>query len=465
MLQGDDDDDQGHVQAMRSVHKSLPPNVIAPATPEEIFYVDCQTDPETQRQFVLWDDIVQAFDNAVQVRNKARVMPFLKSVDFKILEPRRISAVPNTVLDVVVVGEQVDSDVTPSKSITKESVPMLLQKETENMDKDVAVIPESATCTVRRNPAYGLVEAAMENYTHIDRPPPPARGPQALLNDQTPSTKDPQGHQQPNIENSLLRAPQSTPAVISETLKLAKTITSVNHGDKAAIVALGDKYRDGEGVQQDYKVAMDLYLEAAEQGDAQGQRNVGYLYERGFGVAQDYSSAMDWYMKAARQGHPDAQTSVGYYYDIGQGVALDYSEALKWYLKAAHQGLARAQNNLGVLYDQGQGVPKDPSQAQFWYLKAARQGHADSQCNLGCLYDIGRGVSQDYSRAMELYLQAAKQGHSRAHNNIGSLYEYGQGVSQDYSKAMEWFQKAANLGSERAKKNFERLEKGGYSID
>src|SRR5690349_4728841 len=43
----------------------------------------------------------------------------------------------------------------------------------------------TATSTVRRNPVYGLVEIAMENYTHIDRPLafPSARGPHAVLDD------------------------------------------------------------------------------------------------------------------------------------------------------------------------------------------------------------------------------------------------------------------------------------------
>ncbi|KAF9132101.1 hypothetical protein BGW39_000820 [Mortierella sp. 14UC] len=457
MLQGDDG--QEHVQAMRSVHKSLPPNAIDPARPEEILYVDCQVDPESRKQFVLWDDIVQAFDNAVQVRNKARVVPFLKGADLRILEPRRIAEVPNTILDVVVGGQLIDADVKPPKAAPKE-----FPYEKEDMDEKDAV-SQNAAPTVRRNPAYGLVEAAMENYTHMERPPPTGRGPQALLDDQSPTRSDPPARQQPGSNNPPLRAPQSTPDVVSEDSKLAATIASINLGDMATQVTLGDKYRDGKGVKQDYKAAMDLYMEAAEQGNAAGQHAVGYLYDQGLGVAQDDEVALDWYLKAARQGHPGAQSNVGYFYDVGRGVALDYSEAMNWYFKAANQGFGRAQNNLGVLYDLGQGVAEDPSQAMYWFVKAANQGHADAQCNLAYFYDIGRGVSQDYSQAMKWYLKAAKQGSSRAQNNIGSLYEYGQGVEKDYSKAMEWYQKAAKGGNAGAKENFQKLEKRGYSID
>lgn len=76
-----EDNPQDHVQAIRSVNKSIRPNAITPATPDEIYYVDTRPDPETQKEIVLWDDILQAFDNAVQVRHRARVLPFLKRED------------------------------------------------------------------------------------------------------------------------------------------------------------------------------------------------------------------------------------------------------------------------------------------------------------------------------------------------------------------------------------------------
>lgn len=81
MLQGEDTP-QELVQALRSVGKSLPLNSITPATRDEIFHVEIQVDPKTQKEVVLWEDIVQAFENAVQVRHKSKVIPFLKGPNF-----------------------------------------------------------------------------------------------------------------------------------------------------------------------------------------------------------------------------------------------------------------------------------------------------------------------------------------------------------------------------------------------
>jgi hypothetical protein len=66
---------------MRAVDRHLPLSSIPPAHPDEVFYVECHTDPETNKEVVLWVDI--PFQYALQVRHKARVVPFLKGKDLR----------------------------------------------------------------------------------------------------------------------------------------------------------------------------------------------------------------------------------------------------------------------------------------------------------------------------------------------------------------------------------------------
>jgi TPR repeat protein len=44
--------------------------------------------------------------------------------------------------------------------------------------------------------------------------------------------------------------------------------------------------------------AVDLYTEAALQGDASAQCSLGYCYEHGLGVAKNLVTAAQWYTKA-----------------------------------------------------------------------------------------------------------------------------------------------------------------------
>ncbi|KAF8929328.1 hypothetical protein BGZ47_001108 [Haplosporangium gracile] len=171
MLQ--EDISQEQVQAFRSVDKGAPPNTVAPVRPDEIFHVETQIDPETQKEFILWEDILQAFDNAVQVRHKTKVVPFLKGSNYITLLPRRIAAVPNTVLDVVVNTSSTNMNCSSPKNMPEEPVSVPRQEDDNTNKKDAVFQAGVAAFTVRRHPVYGLEEAAMDNYSHIDRPASP----------------------------------------------------------------------------------------------------------------------------------------------------------------------------------------------------------------------------------------------------------------------------------------------------
>ncbi|KAF9279683.1 hypothetical protein BGZ88_012609 [Linnemannia elongata] len=254
--------------------------------------------------------------------------------------------------------------------------------------------PSSSQCATtdsiaRRNPVWGLDNSAMDNYSHIVHPnfAPPPRGPQALLDNQAPTIKDLPALPHSSIGRGLSsRAPQSESAT-PNTLKerdLVQLGISASQGDKNAQVALGDIYREGEGVQQDYQAAMDWYLQAANQGDANGQRKVGFLYDGGLGVSQSYSTALEWYIKAADQGDPGAQYNIGILYYFGKGVKQDIAKAMEWFLKAANQG---------------HGVPQDFSKAMEWYRMAADQGDPAAQYNIGIIYKNGQGVTKSDTEA------------------------------------------------------------------
>ncbi|MEB3736273.1 hypothetical protein ULF88_24320 [Halopseudomonas pachastrellae] len=58
-------------------------------------------------------------------------------------------------------------------------------------------------------------------------------------------------------------------------------------------------YYDGDGVEQDYAKAFELYSEAAEQGDAAAEFSVAYMYDFGEGVELDDLKAVEYYTRAA----------------------------------------------------------------------------------------------------------------------------------------------------------------------
>jgi TPR repeat protein len=75
----------------------------------------------------------------------------------------------------------------------------------------------------------------------------------------------------------------------------------------------------------------------AAQGDAEAQLKLGDRYKNGEGVPQDYTKARQWFEKSAAQGNAIAQVWLGMLYEDGQGVPQDYVQAYMWFnLAAAH---------------------------------------------------------------------------------------------------------------------------------
>jgi TPR repeat protein len=172
----------------------------------------------------------------------------------------------------------------------------------------------------------------------------------------------------------LCRAPASkSPA---ESLRWLQK--HVDNGNADAQVMLGDKYRDGKGLEKSLERAFELYQLASAQGLARAQLRLGYSYVHGRGVEINYKTAAQWYRRAAEQGYPLAQSNLGYMYDNGKGVAQSHDDAVKWYRLAAAQGDANGLYILGACYENGLGVPRDDHEALHLYKRAAAKGHAEA---------------------------------------------------------------------------------------
>ena len=156
-------------------------------------------------------------------------------------------------------------------------------------------------------------------------------------------------------------------------------------------VSIERRARQGDGVtwgslsrrqQRRMDEVVRLWEGAAEQGFKEAQYNLGVIYDHGQGVDVNYKKAIEWYEKVAEQGYADAQYNLGVMYYHGHGVDVNYKKAIEWYEKAAKQGDADAQNNLGLMYEFGQGVGQSDSMAMRWYAKAAAQNDMNAQARI-----------------------------------------------------------------------------------
>lgn len=89
---------------------------------------------------------------------------------------------------------------------------------------------------------------------------------------------------------------------------------------------------------------MEGYATAGELGHVEAQFNLARCYYNGHGVTQDFKQAVEWFLKATEQGDADAQFQLGQICVKGRrGVKPDRSKAVEWLTKAAKQGHVGAQ--------------------------------------------------------------------------------------------------------------------------
>ena len=142
-----------------------------------------------------------------------------------------------------------------------------------------------------------------------------------------------------------------------------------------AFMKMAIRYKNGDrGVLQSYTRALEMYLCAAELGNANAFENIGTCYYRGIAIGQDTPKALEFYDRARELGHTSACCNIGYAYSNGEGVDMDKKKAEHYWELAAMRGCEMARHNLGCMEKRA----GNPYRAMKHFLLAARAGNKDS---------------------------------------------------------------------------------------
>ena len=198
------------------------------------------------------------------------------------------------------------------------------------------------------------------------------------------------------------------------------------------------------------RVAAERFRMAADLGNAAAMVELGDCYRDGTGVPKDEAEAVKWFCKAIALGYADAMCRLGSCYYRGKGVPLDYTKAVTWFRKAADLGNAGAMCDLGGCCCRGEGLPQNYTEAIKWFRKAAELGNATAMCSLGGCYAEGDGVPKSDIESIKWFRKAADLGNTTAMVELGDCYRDGEGAPKDSAEAASWYRKAADLGNTNA---------------
>ena len=210
-------------------------------------------------------------------------------------------------------------------------------------------------------------------------------------------------------------------------------------------VALAEMYLEGLGYAKDTATAMPYLRRAAEGESGWACATLGdmFYYGRG-GLQQDYDSAWTYYYRASDQDNPRGDYMVG----VLQTNRGNPEGALSYYVSAARNGDRDAYIEVARALQNGSGTDPDPEQAfQMAQNAVETWQHPEAMMLLGYAYLTGSGVDQDTNLGLLYTRRAADLGSTQAMMNMGSLYNAGIGVERDTVAMEQWYQQAVEAGS------------------
>ena len=174
---------------------------------------------------------------------------------------------------------------------------------------------------------------------------------------------------------------------------------------------LADRYYEGEGVEQDFSKAFQLFKQLVEWGYVPAHYRLAKMYYKGEGINHNLEQAFYWNEKGVERGYVLSRYTLAFSYYDGKGVEQDFNNAFQLFEQLAKRGYAPAQYMLALMYHEGKGVEQNVEKAIEWYERAVELGYAPAQYMLALMYHEGEGVEQDTEKALQLMKEATYQGH------------------------------------------------------
>lgn len=261
---------------------------------------------------------------------------------------------------------------------------------------------------------------------------------------------------------------------------------------------IANNYYTGNGVVQDFTLALRHYKYSADTGNIPSQNNLGAMYLSGEGTIVSITNAQKYFKIAADNGSIQSQYNlaslylkehttkyskrqavkylemavIGSYipainllasiYQYGKiGIKQDLSKSIALYIVSADKNSAPAQNELGIIYSTVL-TPRNHQKAIKYFTMASLAGFTEAKYNLATMYQNSEGLQQDLRKSFQLYADAANDGHVNAMYNLAIMYKDGSGVEEDILLCVYWFKKCALIGDVGSMYNLGLLYSYGF---
>lgn len=269
---------------------------------------------------------------------------------------------------------------------------------------------------------------------------------------------------------------------------------AAKQGDAYAKWRLSKAYNNGDGVELDDLHAVELLLEAANEGCEEAQCDLAFAYmfdwfhninkdevkgkqlledlakktENAYVLSryaslfffgdkpfeEDKEKAMSILKKVKDKKEPFYLYMMGDVYLNGSdNIEINEIKAIEYYSKAFEKGIRASARKISSLYFDGKGnVNKDREKSIEWANRGIESNESNCMGFMATLYlnlnnDTTFNDMQHSEKGIELLKKSAKHGNGESYNLLGQLYFNGIIVEKDDKKAFEYLIKSAYFKS------------------
>jgi TPR repeat protein len=253
---------------------------------------------------------------------------------------------------------------------------------------------------------------------------------------------------------------------------IADLSAEAGRGDPAAMLAIGEKHREGIGIPRDDRLAAEWFNRAMNAGSVLAMDRLALMYVSGQGVPKDvvlgrrYRDAVYDLSSEGKAGDLPA-----YYFAHSGPATLYFASDRRPFIKpalyildgpdpapilaAAEAGNLDAMAVLANIYVYGQrywGFDASETEARRWATRCADAGHFDCLSQLAFWKERGFRYEgpTDPQGALALYLRMADMGSAGAMERAAWFYVYGPGIAKNPAEAERWLTQAIGKGSIQA---------------
>lgn len=196
---------------------------------------------------------------------------------------------------------------------------------------------------------------------------------------------------------------------------------AANRDYPPAIYSLACCYMDGNGVEQNYDIAIQLLSQLEQYHFGEGLKGIADCYFR----RKDFVQAAYYYEQAAKMGEPVAEYMLGELFYNGDGVKENMDKAYDWYMKAASKGIAEAMFMIGAMLYNGETpitFEIDELEAAKWFEKGAKLGCVEAKFMLFNFYYFGDGDNQEEGE--KWFAQVVQDAPDAGYQDLRELYQW-----------------------------------------